>query len=72
MCQQVIGMLLIWNEELFANQYNFPSKVLEALSAGMLIVSTYPISGVPSGCYVLAQEGVLLEESVKQSIPILD
>ncbi len=72
LCKQVTGLLLIRDEANFANQYNFPSKVLEAYKMRMLVVSTYPISGVPAACYVYCEHSDQLEEKCRQGLPRVD
>ena len=47
------GILLCRNEEKFNNQFNFPSKVVEALSLCIPIYSIYKISGVDKSLYIL-------------------
>lgn len=45
-----MGVLLFRDETFFENKYNFPSKLFEAFSLGVPVVSLYPISGaVPDG-----------------------
>tara|TARA_B000000475_G_scaffold272229_1_gene272675 strand:+ start:230 stop:1249 length:1020 start_codon:yes stop_codon:yes gene_type:complete len=47
-----LGVLLIRDEKIFANKYNFPSKVIEALAKGVPVYSRYPISGLDKSLYI--------------------
>lgn len=47
-----LGVLLIRDENIFANKYNFPSKAIEALSKGVPIYSRYTISGLNNSLYI--------------------
>lgn len=53
----VDGVILSRDEELFANKYNFPSKLVEALQVDIAIVSLYAISNVPDILYSLINSG---------------
>jgi len=47
-----LGVLLIRDENIFANKYNFPSKAIEALSKGVPVYSRYTISGLNQRLYI--------------------
>lgn len=63
--QKVDGILLIRDEKRFENMFNFPSKLLEALSCGKTVFSIYEISGVPSHLYVNCKESLDLNSSLR-------
>ena len=45
------GILICRNEKLFANRFNFPSKVIEALVFGTPVVTTCELENVPGELY---------------------
>jgi len=47
-----LGVLLIRDENIFANKYNFPSKAIEALSKGVPVYSRHTISGLNKSLYI--------------------
>ena len=47
-----LGVLLIRDENIFANKYNFPSKAIEALSKGVPVYSRFTISGLNHRLYI--------------------
>ncbi len=59
--KSVDGILLIRNEMKFENKYNFPSKLLEAISFGKTIFSVYEIGGVPKNIYINCQNTLNLK-----------
>lgn len=62
--QTIDAILIFRNEALFANQYNFPSKCIEAVKSRIPIISNYEITGLPDELYLL-KSGPTLSPSDK-------
>ena len=61
------GILLIRDENIFANRYNFPSKVIEALALGVPIYSLHTISGLDDSLYIDLSSAKYSEISLTES-----
>ncbi len=53
----VDGVLLCRDEAQFANRYNFPSKLIEAIQLGVPIICTHPIGAIRSELYCMLGGG---------------
>lgn len=65
----VDGVLLCRDERVFANAYNFPSKLIEALQLGVPLISQHPITSVSPDLYCLIKLG---RESIAEVSEYID